>query len=183
MGFLLLIIASSCKPPRYLQHAVYFQDSVTQNEKTIMSNPVVIKPGDRLSIAITAINKEAADAFNATAASASGYLVDSSGNIQILQLGVIHVAGYTTAQLKDTLEQELTNYIKGPLIVVSMSNFQVNMMGEIGRPGTLSVPDGKINILQAITQAGDITQYGRRENILVIREKNGERTFGRVDIS
>ncbi len=101
MGFLLLIIASSCKPPRYLQHAVYFQDSVTQNEKTIMSNPVVIKPGDRLSIAITAINKEAADAFNATAASASGYLVDSSGNIQILQLGVIHVAGYTTAQLKD----------------------------------------------------------------------------------
>lgn len=186
---LVVFILNGCKPPEYLRHAVYFQDSVTAAEKAIMNNPVVIKPGDRLNISITAINKAAAEDFNTAAGGSgaqsgnTGYLVDSTGNIQLLQLGNIHVAGYTTRRLKDTLEQQLLSYVKGPLVTVSIINFQVNMMGEIGHPGALTVPDGKINILQAITQAGDITQYGRRENILVIRETNGERTFGRVDIS
>ncbi len=152
-----------------------------------MHNPIVIRPGDRLGIAITAVNKEAAEAFNATPAagesSTGGYLVDSAGNIQLLQLGLLHVAGYTTPQLKDTLQQELVGYIAGPLVTVSIINFQVNIMGEVGSPGAITVPDGKMNILQAITRSGDITQYGKRENILVIRELNGERTFGRVDIS
>lgn len=185
--FVVTVFVSSCSTPAYLKHAVYFQDSVTQAEKNIMRNPVVIKPGDRLSISITAINKEAAEAFNITSASTagnvSGYLVDSSGNIQLLQLGVLHVGGYTTPQLKDSLEQMLTSYIKGPLVTVSIVNFQVNMMGEIGHPGTLTVTDGKMTVLQAITAAGDITQYGKRDNILVIRETNGLREFGRIDIS
>lgn len=156
-------------------------------------NVVLIKTGDRLTINITAINKEAAQAFTNTStggasggsnnAAGAGYLVDSLGNIELLQLGAIHVEGMTTSKLKDSLETMLDSLIKGPLVTVSVINFQVNMMGEIGHPGVLNVPDGKMTILQAITQSGDITQYGLRDNILVIRETNGKREFGRVDIS
>ncbi len=186
-----LFFLDSCKPPEGLRHAVYFSDSLTEAEKVIGINPVVIKPGDRLSINITAINKEAAEAFNTSATasagagqpSTAGYLVDTFGNIQLLQLGVIHVGGMTTFKLRDSLQQQLINYIKGPLVTVSITNFQVNIMGEVTKPGAIIVPDGKMNILQAITQAGDITQFGIRQNILVIRETNGKREFGRIDIS
>ena len=188
---ILFSFLNSCKPPEGLRHAVYFSDSITEAEKVISANPVVIKPGDRLTINITAINKNAAEDFNTSStasaaagqANISGYLVDSFGNIQLLQLGVIHAGGMTTQQLKDSVEQQLVNYIKGPLVTISIINFQVNLMGEVARPGAIIVPDGKINILQAITQAGDITQFGIRQSILVIRETNGKREFGRIDIS
>ncbi len=182
-------IFSACVSNKVFRQALYFKDSVTEAEKIVAASPILIKPGDRLSISITAINKDAAEAFNAfTAATAAssgsgGYLVDSLGNIQLLQLGLIQVAGLTSARLQDSLERQLQNYIKGPIVTVSISNFKVNMMGEIGQPGVLAVPDGNINILQAITQAGDLKPDARRDNILVIREINGKREFGRVDIS
>lgn len=180
------IFLASCVSKKAFQNALYFKDSVTEAEKTITANPILIKPGDRLNISITAINKEAADAFNVAGGAgqtSGGYLVDSLGYIQLLQLGKMHVAGFTPVTLQDSLQAQLLSYLKGPLVTVSISNFQVNMMGEIGRPGPLNVPDGNINILQAITQANDLKDDARRDNILVIREINGKREFGRVDIS
>lgn len=179
-------IFSACTSNKSFQKALYFKDSITEDEKKVINNPVAILPGDRLSIAITAINKEAADAFNTgmtAGGTTAGYLVDSSGNIQLLQLGTVHTAGLTTSALRDSLQNQLINYLKGPMVTVSIINFQVNMMGEIGRPGVLAVPDGNINILQAITQSGDLKDDARRDNILVIRQVNGQREFGRVDIS
>ncbi len=93
------LLLSSCGVPKNFHNAVYFKDSVTEASKIVINNPVLIQPGDRLDINITAINKEAAEAFNApqtsieTSVETKGYLVDSLGNIQILQLGVIHVEG------------------------------------------------------------------------------------------
>jgi polysaccharide export outer membrane protein len=184
-----VVLSTACVSKKAFREALYFKDSVTEAEKTIAANPVLIMPGDRLNINISAVNKEAADAFNisggaaATPAGITGYPVDSVGNIQLLQLGTIHVAGLTTARLQDTLQQQLESYIKGPLVTVTITNFKINMMGEIATPGTLTVPDGNISILQAITQAGDLKADARRDNILVIREINGKREFGRVDIS
>lgn len=184
---LAVCIFSSCVSNKNFQKVLYFRDSVNQAEKVIAERPTLIMPGDRLNISITAINKEAADAFNVSSVGSStastGYFVDSLGNIQLLQLGVVHVAGLTTGKLQDTLQKQLGNYIKGPVVNVNIINFRVNMMGEITTPGALSVPDGKINILQAITQAGDLKSDARRDNILVIRERNGVREFGRVDIT
>lgn len=185
--FMLATFITSCGVPKNLRNAVYFKDSITEAEKTIMVKPTLIMPGDRLNINITAINKEAADAFNApqtgAATGAQGYLVDSAGNIQLLQLGALHVAGLTTAKLQDTLQQQLVNYIKGPVVTVSIVNFKISVMGEVANPGIIIVPDGKINILQAINQSGDLTLYAKRDSILIIRETNGKREFGRVSIS
>ncbi len=187
ISFLLLL--TSCGVPKNFQNAVYLKDSVTDAAKVVVNKPVVIIPGDRLSINITAVNKEAAEAFNKTGTGSTsgeneeGYLVDSTGNIQLLQLGPMHVAGLTPAQLEQNLQQQLESYIKGPLVTVNITNFKINVMGEVTKPGTIIVPDGKMNILEALTQSGDLTIFARRDNILVIREQNGKREFGRVDIS
>ena len=116
-------------------------------------------------------------------AETKGYLVDSLGNIQVLQLGVIHVEGLTTARLEADLQQQLVNYIKGPVVKVSFSNFKINMLGEVDKPGVLNVTEGKINVLQAISQSGDLTIYAKRDSILVIREENGKREFGWLNIA
>jgi len=185
----LVVLFAACGVPKNAQNVIYFKDSVTEAEKTVLLKPTLIMPGDRLNINVTAINKEAAEAFNAPqtggagAAGAQGYLVDSLGNIQMLQLGRLHVEGMTTARLRDTLEQQLVNYIKGPVVTVDIVNFKVNVMGEVGEPGTVSVLNGKMTILEALTEAGDLTQFSRGEKILVIRETNGVREFGKVDIT
>lgn len=185
--FIQAVALVSCGVPKNLQNAVYFKDSVTEGQKIVVNKPAVIMPGDRLNINITATNKEAADAFNASQGGGTqgvqGYLVDSSGNILLLQLGELHVAGLTTAEVQQNLQTQLVNYIKGPVVTVDIVNFKVNVMGEVTSPGVINVPDGKINILQAINQSGDLTVFSKRDNILVIRETNGKREFGRVNIS
>ena len=144
-------------------------------------------PGDRLNINITAINKEAAEAFNAAQMAAAqgiqGYLVDTAGYILILQLGKIHVGGVTTSQVEQNLQAQLEDYIKGSIVTVNIANFKINVLGEVAEPGIIDVPEGKMNILQAISKSGDLTIFAQRDSILVIRETNGKREFGRVDIS
>ncbi len=182
------LFLSSCGVPKPFRHTLYFQDSVTEAAKTVTTDTVLIQPGDRLNIDITAINKEAAAAFTASASgtsgsATSGYLVDSLGNIQLLQLGVKQVAGFSTAALADSLERQLTAYLKDPIVTVNIVNFKVKVFGEVATPGVVNVPDGKITILDAIIQSGDLALFAKRQNILVIREENGKREFGRVDIT
>lgn len=183
---LVIALFASCGVPKPFQHTTYFQDSVTEAEKNIIASPTIISPGDRLSIDITAINKGAADAFNITTSSgtaSTGYLVDSLGNIQLLQLGTIKASGLSTAALAADLQQRLTNYLKGPIVTVAIINFKVSVMGEVGNPGIIQVPDGHITILEAIVQSGDLTLFSKRQNILVIRQQDGKRQFANVDIT
>ncbi len=193
------MLFASCGVPKTFQHALYLQDSVTAAEKNIINKPAIIEVGDRLSINITATNKEAAQEFNITSStggaagggsSAGGvsaspltYLVDTAGNIRLLQLGLVKAASLTTTQLAVNLQDTLTNYLKGPIVTVSITNFKVNVFGEVARPGVIIVPDGKLTILEALIQSGDLTTFGIRTNILVIREDSGHREFGRVDIN
>lgn len=181
----------SCGVPKAFQHVLYLQDSVTAAEKIVTNTSAIIEPGDRLNINITAINKTAAADFNMSSSggtggggvSTQGYLVDTLGNIEMLQLGVVKAGGLTTAQLAANLQQQLDAYLKGSVVTVSISNFKVSVFGEVGRPGTISVPDGKLTILDALIQSGDISTFGKRDNILVVRETNGQREFGRVDVN
>ena len=170
--------------PKEFQHSNYFQDSVTASIKHFTDSPTIIQPGDRLSINITATNKTEAIAFNNEAAAGTqGYLVDSLGSIQLLQLGTMHVAGLSITRLTDTLETRLADYLKGVIVTANIINFRIKVFGEVGSPGILEVPDGKITILDAIIRSGDLGIYAHRQNILIIREENGTRTFGRIDIT
>jgi polysaccharide export outer membrane protein len=173
-------------------------------------NPVqpIIRKGDILSIIVFSDNPEATKIFNqaiitgastsistSSAAdiqssgnvkgntpSSSGYEVDQNGNIMFQGLGLLHVEGLTRAQLKDTLDSKLKDFLKNPYYDIRFLNYRFTMLGEVSKPGIVSIPGEKINLLEAIALSGDLTFYGRRDNILVIRENNGKRETGRINI-
>lgn len=181
----IILLLTACGVPKNYQHAIYLNDSITEAQKTVLMKPTIIMPGDRLLVNITAVNKQAAEEFNAsqTSGATPGYLVDSAGYVYLLQLGRIHVGGLTPEQVQQNLQVQLEDYIKGSLVTVGIANFRINVLGEVASPGILEVPEGKINILQAISKSGDLTLFAKRDSILIIRETNGKREFGRVDIS
>ncbi|MGH1433693.1 MAG: polysaccharide biosynthesis/export family protein [Lewinella sp.] len=154
-----------------------------------------IQTDDLLSIRVLALEEEAALPFNidpptlnmANLGSGSarpiiGYLVNQAGTIDFPVLGVIKVIGLTTAELQDTLGSLLAPYLQEPVIVARFLNFRVTVLGEVTRPGTFFMSNERVTILDALGQAGDLTPYGNRTNMLVIREKNGEREFGHLNL-
>lgn len=177
---------------------VYLADSVRESQKNTVQFDYRLKAGDRIQILVTALNAEAAMAYNLTPVlntaaignmtntnniASTGYLVDNAGNIQFPQLGAISVKDKTTSEVSIQIQDLLKTYLKEPVVIINVTNYKVNIMGEVMRPGTIIVPDGKITILEAISQSGDLTIYGKRENVLVVREKNGKRDFGKVNLT
>lgn len=112
-----------------------------------------------------------------------GYIVDEQGNIEFQGLGRLHVAGLTRSELRDTLDQRFQDYLTNPYYTIRFLNYRFTILGEVNRQGIYSIPGDRINLLEALGLAGDMTFYGRRDNILVIREVNGKRHFARLDIT
>lgn len=116
--------------------------------------------------------------------SAPGYLVDDEGNIQMQGLGILHVDGMTKGQVKGLLDSKLKDTIlTNPYYTIRFLNYKFTMLGEVTRPGIFNIPGERISILEALGLSGDITFYGRRDNVLVIRENNGKREFKRLDLT
>jgi polysaccharide export outer membrane protein len=116
-------------------------------------------------------------------AGTGGYLVDEMGNIEFQQLGIIHVDSMTRSQLKDTLETRLKQYLQNPYCTVRFLNYRFTMLGEINHPGVFPMPGEHLNLLEALGIGGDLTFYGRRDNVLVIRQDEGKREFARLDLT
>lgn len=118
------------------------------------------------------------------ASTVQGFVVSQSGDVQLYKLGSIPVAGKTKKQLGDTLATLYANLglLKNPFVDVRFLNYKVTIIGEVQHPGTFSIPADKLSAFEAIGLAGDITVYGRRDNVLVVREVNGARQFGRLNL-
>jgi polysaccharide export outer membrane protein len=118
------------------------------------------------------------------ASSLQGFAVNQAGDIQLYKLGSIPVEGKTKRQLADTLTlmYEQQGLLKNPYVEVKFLNYKVTIIGEVGKPGVYTFPVDKVNIFEAVGLAGDITVYGRRDNVLVVREINGKREFGRLNL-
>jgi polysaccharide export outer membrane protein len=177
---------------------IYFQDVINEDKKEILQNfEPTIEPDDLLSINITVLDAGAASPFNLNEsttgdtkddkdqADGATYLVNSVGDIELPMLGVINVKGLTTRQLKDTLKFELQSkeFLKDPIITVRLINFKVNVLGEVGSPGTINVPSERITIVEALSQAGDLDIQGKRKNVLLIRENKGQRLYVNIDLT
>jgi polysaccharide export outer membrane protein len=117
------------------------------------------------------------------APSSGGYLVDERGNIAFEGLGFLHVEGLTRSQLNDTLNARLGSYFTNPYFIIRFLNNRFTMLGEVSKPGMYTIPGERLNILEAIGMAGDLTFYGRRDNVLIVRENNGKREFARLDLT
>lgn len=157
-----------------------------------------IQPDDILSINIQTIDPASTAVVNqvsaipAVGASSAttmgnqvitGFLVDKEGKISIPMLGSIEVAGLTTFQARQRIAERASKYFKDPTVQVRFANFKITVLGEVARPATYTVPNEKVTLLDAIGLAGDLTIYGKRDNVLLIRDHGGEKEFARFNLN
>jgi polysaccharide export outer membrane protein len=165
---------------------------------SIASLEPIINKSDVLSITVTSPNPDATLMFNApnvqatqTTATAgnispsAGYLVSQDGTIEFPALGKIMAAGLTKEKLKEEITKRLldSKLLIDPIVTVRMLNYRVTVLGEVARPTVVSVPNERISILEALGIAGDITIYGKKENVLLIREEKGGKLIKRINLN
>ncbi len=180
------------------QQLLYFRNASEfvplQNHDIANQVRIKIQPDDVLFILVRALDQETAEPFNLFSsnsglqnlaqnnASLQGYLVDPNGFIDFPVIGRLKLEGMTIEEAKATVAQKLTPYLRDPVIIIRFLNFRLSILGEVGAPTTITVPGERITILEAIGQAGDLTPYSNREKIMVIREQDGKREFGYINI-
>ncbi|HNP20677.1 MAG TPA: polysaccharide biosynthesis/export family protein [Panacibacter sp.] len=113
----------------------------------------------------------------------AGHMVDKEGNIELPIVGIIHVQGMTTFQAKEQIKQKVKDLYKEATVDVRYNNFKITVMGEVLRPATYTIPNEKINLLDALGMAGDMTIYGKRDNVLLIRDSAGTKNMVRLNLN
>lgn len=194
--FLFILLLFSCAQRK---DVVYYQniDTLAAQENQ-NSYEIKIQPDDLLMIIVSADDPETAIPFNLSTISipsagsvnaAQGqltmqsYLVDAGGTIDFPVLGKLKVAGLSRTEVMQLLDSKVAKYIKNPIINLRLMNFKVSVQGEVTMPGTYPVSSDRITLIEAISMAKDLTIYGKRNNVLVIREVNGVKSYNRVDIT
>jgi polysaccharide export outer membrane protein len=198
-GFFLLLLAfAACTSPKKMVYMYDLGVSDTGSIKVARSNfEAAIQKNDLLWITVGGTNladlpmlnsslgtvSGGGATANSTVGSASiGYLVESDGKIQIPFLGRVNAAGLTRTNLEHFLTEQFKEYTKNPIVNVRYLNQFVTIMGEVMRPGRYNITTERLTIFEALGMAGDLTDFGKRENLLVIREENGERKFERINL-
>lgn len=192
--FLILLYGTSCTTTKI----AYF-DNVQDTSfiSRLDASDILIQTNDILSISISSLNPEASAIFNttnnfsgtattgSTSSQSSGYLVNTDGYIQLPILGNLRAAGLTKKQLKDAITATILDkkLLLDPIVNIRNLNFKVTVLGEVLRPTVVTAPSEKISMLEALGLAGDLTIYGKRDNVLLIREINGRKQVRRVDLT
>jgi len=184
----------SCSTPRDI---AYFQDLQPGETELTVTDPVeiTIRPKDKLSILVNSQDPRLTNLFNLpiisqqvgvdnstnTNRGLSGYTVDSKGCIDFPVLGKIKVEGMTREKVAAKIKAELTaqNLVKEPVVTVEFMNLTIAVMGEVNKPGRYSIDKDEVTILDALSMAGDLSIYGKREKVLVLRKEGGQqRVYG-----
>lgn len=193
----ILIIFASCGN---IKRSTYFYDTSdrTFRAQNVESLEPVLRSNDLLSISVSSVNPEAAAFFNvanvvATKSStvsgvttqASGYLIDQEGFIRFPILGKIEAAGKTKKMLREdiTVALETAELLIDPIVDVRYLNFKISILGEVKNPKVLTIPNEKVSLFEALGLAGDITIFGNKENVSLIREENGAKILRRLDLT
>lgn len=190
-----LLFAVSCATQQ--KSILYLQDAVADSPEIITKQyELKIKPSDILGITVNSRDAELAQPFNLNMTSyqgvgtgkagnsqIQGQVVDDDGYISMPVLGKIKAAGMTRSELADNIEHQLIQegHIKDPVVNIQFLNFKINVLGEVNRPGEFSINSDRVTLFDALSMAGDITDYGVKERITVIREENGRRTISYLD--
>lgn len=160
-----------------------------------------IMPKDELSITVNTTNPEAAVPFNLTVKPTIGssgvlstgggslqtYLVDNNGNIDFPVIGTLHVGGLTKDKCQDLIREKIRPYLaatENPIVTVRMSSYRVTVVGEVNSPRVVPVTTEKMSVIEALTQAGDLSIYGKRDNVMLIREDStGQKSVHRLNLN
>lgn len=195
----IVLSMTSCGVSKRAQtERLYLQGIDTAVVQDILFQEPRIQKNDLLTILIYSDNKEATDIYNQPqnggapnagnmagnnlSALGRGYQVDVNGNIFVHYAGTIYVEGKTRQDVAALVIDKLKDQLANPYVVVRFANRRITVLGEVNRPGVIELPDQQMTILQAIGLSGDLTPYGKRDNILVVREENNTRTVGRLNI-
>ena len=198
--FILLNSCTSKKKLDYLQNI----ESVAL-EASMKNAKSTIQPNDQLVIMVTAKDMDVVKPFNQnfssgqilqyslpsnnapdqsqTSVSGPTYVVDSQGNIEFPVIGKINTENKTTEELRDILKKEISKYVLNPQVSVRNTNYKITVLGEVNRPGTYNIPDAQTTLLEVLGFAGDLSIYGNREDILVLRNIDGTMTKERIDLT
>jgi polysaccharide biosynthesis/export protein len=198
-----IIIASSCGTNKKITYFKDVPDSLYLQAKNMPSVPFrdpIIQPNDILQISILTLDPQANNVLTeantssfavqpgssnipAGATPVTGFLVDNTGSVELPVVGKIKVSGMTTAIARDSIHNKVAVYYKGTVVNVRLVNFNITVLGEVARPATYVVPNEKVSVLDAIGMAGDLTIYGKRENVLLIRDSAGIKQTIRFDLN
>lgn len=194
-----LLMLGSCTTPRQI---TYFQD-VKANDSSAISNPTFItfQPGDKASIIVKSKDPELSDLFNLPTVSyrvgqgatssfynssqnISLYTVDSNGDIDFPVVGKVHIGGMKREEVAALIKGMLIgkDLVKDPVVTVDFANLYYSVLGEVSHPGQYSIDRDQVTLLDAISKAGDLTIYGQRDSITVLREENGMRKSYKVSL-
>lgn len=195
MALLLLLTAASCVPSRKIQY-LQGSDAMIDSPKPIMQNyELRIKPDDRLIVTVSSKDKELIEPFSNTwllgssssngSSTNQGILVSKDGTVNLPVLGKVKVGGLRRADAELYIQKLLSDgeYVKDPVVNISFLDLKVSVMGAVKNPGEVSITGERISILDAITASGDLLASGRRYNVKVYREENGERKAYEIDLT
>lgn len=188
-----LLIATSCGTPK---NVAYFQD-LNNNPDTVITlqnRVITVKPTDKIYIWVKSKDQQISQLFNLTGSNSSSssnvskdayyYTVDSKGNIDFPVLGTVHVANLSREQVAEKIKKALidASLVKDPVVTVGLSNLHYSVMGEVNHPGQFAIEDEKVTILDAISNAGDLTITGVRDDVMVLRQENGHQKIYKINL-
>src|SRR4030095_1179784 len=189
---ILTVLFFSCSSQKKTPYNYIENMPDTVGKDVVKNVELIIQKNDLLSIQVynNSIKPEVSDAIynpaalNATTGNNSsvGYLVDVEGNIKFPRLGNIHAEGLTKRQLADSIASRITD-LENPTVIIRFLNYRVTVLGEVGHQGTFVIPNEKVTIFEALGLAGDIPVTGKKENVKIIREINGDREIGTIDLT
>jgi polysaccharide biosynthesis/export protein len=188
----ILIALASCTSQKRATYNYLEDVKDTSFKKTVYMTEAVIQKNDLLSIQVYSMSTDphADQLYNMPLNSSAqnntqlqGILVDQAGNIEYPRLGSIHAEGLTKSQLSDTIKARIGDQLLKPTVIIRFINFRITVLGEVGAPGVLTIPTEHLTILEAIGMTGGVTQFGKIKEVKVLRENNGVRELGVLDLT
>jgi polysaccharide export outer membrane protein len=188
---MVLVIVTGCASSKKL---TYFNDiaATTGADSINRLQQLKIQPGDILQITITTLDKDISQIFNPNLAVAGstassgmeqGYLVDSTGNITLPVIGKINVRDKTTAEINDLVSHELEKTVRNAYVSTRLVNFRVSVLGDVAHPGSFRIGAERASLLDALSMAGDLNVTAKRDDIMIIREVNGIKTYSTINLN
>jgi polysaccharide export outer membrane protein len=184
------IVFISCRSQKQLPYNYIENVTDTAGKDAVKNFEPIIQKNDLLSIQVysNSTKPEVSDiiynppALNNSTSGSTGYLVDLEGNIKFPRIGVIRAEGLTKKQLADSIASRITD-LESPTVIIRFLNYRITVLGEVGHQGTFTIPYERVTIFEALGLAGDIPLTGKKESVRVIREINGNREIGTVNLT